>query len=289
MDLQELENIQKPEQPPQHFDPTDELSREEIDECVRVAEEKLQESNDPEINLAKSDIRVPNQNWVLVSFVGEDLSQKTKELGMKIWGTFAEIKDAKEHADKINKSKQDKNFDVYILEMYCWAMIPPKKEYIEDQTYHEEKLHEIITERKRQQTIANEVFEKRKTKLQNNQDMNEYIKNKEQINKLMGVQDEESNEKLPTDMGGEIHKKIFGEPEKLPKVEILDDNDNVVSVSQGLTESDEEYKERLKKLEESRKKNDTEDSKVEGSEEKVKEILEDIEDVNPHLTKFYNK
>lgn len=289
MDPQELENLQKPEQPPQHFDPNDDLSREEIDECIKVAEEKLQESNDQEINLAKSDIRVPNQNWVLVSFVGEDLSQKTKELGMKIWGTFAEIKDAKEHADKINKSKQDKNFDVYILEMYCWAMIPPKKEYIEDQTYHEEKLHEIITERKRQQNIANEVFEKRKSKLQDNQDMNEYLKNKGEINKLMDIP-----EKLPTDMGGDIHKKVFGEPEKLPRVEILDDNENVVSVSQGLTESDEEYKERLRRLEESRKQKVLSESEEteEGSKEKVKEILEDIEEsegINPHLSKFYNK
>lgn len=273
--IAELDQIQKPEQPPGHFDPSDELSNDDIAECIKKTDEYIEKENFKELNLEKSsEYSIPGQEWVLVSFVGEDSTQKTKELGMKVWGAFGTIEEAKEHADKINKDQDQRIFDVYILEMYCWAMIPPKQEYIDDQVYHEDKLQEIITERKRQQHLAKEVFEKRKQRLVSNPDKNEYEANKAKIMNIM------KNEN-PTEMGGDIHKKIFGEPEKLPKVEILDDEGNVVSVSQGLTESDEEYKERKERLirEYIQKKQ---------QDEKVAEITDTLEAETEHASKFYN-
>ena len=256
----DLENISKPEQPEGHFDPTDELSSEELAECSKRVEEHLSATNCMELNLAKSEIKVPGQEWALVSFIGEDLGQTSKDLGMKIWGTFSEIKDAKDHAEKINKDVHEKNFDIYILEMYTWAMIPPKKEYIDDQNYHEEKLHEIITERKRQQDLAKEIFDTRKEKLIANPDKNEFNKNKEKLKELM------DSGSSSTDVGGEIHKKIFGEPKELPKMEVRDKDDNILSTSQGISESNEDFKRR--------------------QDQSIK-IVEEVE--SDHAEKFYNK
>lgn len=231
---EDLENLSRPEQAPGHFDPNDELTMDEIDECSKRVEDRLKNTNCQELNLMKSKINVPGQEWALVSFVGEDLSQKTKDFGMKIWGVFPDIKSAKEHSEKISKDTNEKKFDVYILELYSWAMIPPRKEYIEDQVYHEEKLHEIITERKRQQDLATEIFDTRKQKLMNNPDKNEFERNKAELKELMD-----------TKVGGDFHRKIFGDPKKLPKMEILDEDDEIISTSQGLTESNEDFKKRL--------------------------------------------
>lgn len=248
-------DIPLPEQPDGHFDPTDELSPEEVDECKKRVEEELARNNDQELNLEKSEIRVPGQEWAVVSFVGEELSQKTKELGMKIWGCFDSYKNAKEHAGKIHKLKAEEIFDIYVLEMYCWGMIPPKKEYINDQVYHDEKLHEIITEHKRQHNLSKEVFETRKTKLMSNQDKNEYNLRKKEI--------EDSMMESPALVGGEVHKQVFGEPDVLPLCEVLDPDGKVVSTAQKLSETDEEFEQRLAAL---------------------KVIGEDSE----HASKFYN-
>ena len=263
----ELENITKPEQPPGHFDPTDELPEEIVEQCRAKVEDNLRETNSIELNLEKSEIKVPGQEWILVSFVGENLEQKTTELGMKVWGCFEDIKTAKEHADKLNKHVDNKYFDIFILEMYTWAMIPPQKKYITDQNYHEEKLHEIITERKRQQDLAKEVFEARKEKLMSNPDKNEYAKNKLEIKELM-----DNPPQRPTDVGGELHKKVFGEPETLPKMEILDETGEVLSESQGLSETDEEYKERMKTFK-----------------QKLETVEESIGVDTEHAEKFYDK
>jgi len=234
--------LSKPEQPDDHFDPTDSLDKETIDGLLEKVNTSIRDDNDMELNLAKSETRVPGQNWVLVSFVGECLSQKTSDLGMKVWGTFDDIADAKKHADKIGKDQDNAIFDVYILEMYTWAIIPPKKEFMEDQNYHEEKLHTIITERKRQQMLAKEVFETRKDKLKANTDVNEYNRNKKELNDLMKPEIKEIQ-------NSEGFKQVFGDSDKLPELEVVDKDQKTRSVGQRLTESDEEYAKRRAELE----------------------------------------
>ena len=207
----------KTEQPSEHFDPSDNLNEKETQECYERAEKELQETNDKELNLAKSDITVPGQEWVLVSFVGEDCEQQTDRLGMKIWGCFDTIKEAKNHANRLNKMVENKIFNIYILEMYTWARIPPDNKCINDQNYHEEELHSLITAHKLETLKAKEVFDLRKKKLQENQDINEFKKNKEELNALM-----ESDE--PKIQNEEAMKQAMGETLKLPKIEIIEEH-----------------------------------------------------------------
>ena len=208
----ETQQLVKPEMPLEHFDPTENLTEDEIKECYEKVEQALEIGNDKDLNLEKSDLGVSDQEWCLVSFIGKECSQKTNELGMKIWGCFGDIQSAKKHADKLNKIEENKIFDIFILEMYTWARIPPDPECIEDQNYHEEKLHDLITDHKRQQMRSKEVFDLRKEKLMKNEDVNQFKRNKEELAKVM-EEDTLQNE--------EAHKKVFGEPKKLPKLEVV--------------------------------------------------------------------
>lgn len=194
--------LKEPERPPGHFDPNEMLSEEETQECYERVEKILEEENDKELNLEKSDVTVPGQEWVLVSFVGEECRQKTEKLGMKIWGCFDSVQNAKKHAERLNKFVENKIFDIYILEMYTWARIPPNKECIADQNYHEDQLHELITEHKRHQLRAKEVFDTRKKKLMNNPD----------INKFKDELKEYTNEAAL--------REVMGEPEKMPTFDL---------------------------------------------------------------------
>lgn len=228
-----------PEVPPNHFDPSQDLPAESIKLCYEKADAKLAADNCIELNLAKSDVRIPGQDWVLVSFVGESCNQKTDKLGLKVWGAFDSIPTAKAQADKLGKIPENSIYDIFILEMYSWAIIPPDKSCIDDQNYHEEKLHEIITEHKKQHLRAKEVFEARKEKLMHNPDINEFKKNKDALRALMDTPDSISGK--PEIQNEEMYKSVFGEPLPLPKIEVLGDGE-VLSQGQGLSESDADYK-----------------------------------------------
>lgn len=228
-DLQNLE-LKRPEAPPTHFDPTDELSQEEISQINEKVEQTLKIENFQELNLQKSKETVPGQEWCLVSFVGDSCNQKTQELGMKVWGCFDDIVSAKRHADKISKIKENQIFDIYILEMYSWARIPPKAEFLagENQIYQDNKLNELITEHRRQQMRAKELFETRRQKLSQNPDVNQYHRNKEVLKALMGEtpKQEEPNfgeysYKTATIQNADAHRAVFGTPLPLPKLEIV--------------------------------------------------------------------
>lgn len=222
-------SLKKPEMPSNHFDPTDELSETEIAMCHDKVEQALAIDNNKELNLEKSDITIADQEWCLVSFIGKTCAQKSNELGMKLWGSFPDIATAKKHADKL--SKVNPLFDIYILEMYCWARIPPDPECIDDQNYHEEKLHDLITDHKRQQMRAKEVFDLRKEKLMKNEDINRFNNNKQKLAELMGgpkieeVVDEVSKDDKPKIQNEDAYKAIFGESVSMPKLEVLPENE----------------------------------------------------------------
>lgn len=184
------ETPQQPKRPPTHFDIREDLSQEEISQAMKIAEEKFEKEHDHEVSLEKSTVTVPGQEWVLVSFAGEHLNQKTRDgtLAMKIWGSFNTIQDAKEHLSQIGKLEENKNFDIYILEMYAWAVVPPKMEFIKDQIFHDEKLDSIISEHVKQKYKLSEVFDMRKEKLKGNPDMNQHARNQKIFEELKRIE-----------------------------------------------------------------------------------------------------
>lgn len=110
--------------------------------------------------LTQDYLTVPGQFFACVSFVGPDQPQKNEQMGMKIRGCFSTREEAANHAKRLQKD--DALVDIYVVDMYKWLLIPPKREEIEDAHYQNEKLEEIMTKYRENQSAAAAMFEKRK-------------------------------------------------------------------------------------------------------------------------------
>jgi hypothetical protein len=103
---------------------------------------------------------VPGQIYACISLVGPDCPQKTEKFGLKLRGAFATREEAASHAKRLQK--EDATFDIYVVDMYKWLLIPPDNNKIDDVHYGEEKLEEIMTKYKENQAMASKMFEERK-------------------------------------------------------------------------------------------------------------------------------
>ncbi len=111
-------------------------------------------------SLEQDYLTVPGQLFACISFVGPDLPQKNEQLGMKIRGCFPTREEAAAHAKRLQKD--DALVDIYVVDMYKWLLIPPRREEIENVHYQNEKLEEIMSKYRENQRAAAAMFEKRK-------------------------------------------------------------------------------------------------------------------------------
>lgn len=111
-------------------------------------------------SLEQDYLTVPGQLFACISFVGPDLPQKNEKLGMKIRGCFSTRDEASSHAKRLQK--EDALVDIYVVDMYKWLLIPPDRDQISDVHYQNEKLEEIMTKYRENQSQAAAMFEKRK-------------------------------------------------------------------------------------------------------------------------------
>ena len=111
-------------------------------------------------SLEQDYLTVPGQLYACISFVGPDQPQKNEKLGMKIRGCFASRDEAASHAKRLQK--EDALVDIYVVDMYKWLLIPPDREQISDVHYQNDKLEEIMTKYRENQSQAAAMFEKRK-------------------------------------------------------------------------------------------------------------------------------
>lgn len=103
---------------------------------------------------------VPGQLYACLSIVGPSCPQKTDQFGIKIRGAFATRDEAANHAKRLQK--EDSTFDIYVVDMFKWLLIPPDPATIADVHYTNEKLEEIFTKYNENQAQAAKLFEERK-------------------------------------------------------------------------------------------------------------------------------
>lgn len=108
-------------------------------------------------------ITVPGQLYACISIVGPECPQKNDKFGIKIRGAFSTREEAEKHAKRLHKA--DATFDIYVVDMYKWLLIPPDTEQIEDVHYANEKLEEIMSKYRENQKMAASMFDKRKRDL----------------------------------------------------------------------------------------------------------------------------
>lgn len=103
---------------------------------------------------------VPGQLYACLSIVGPESPQKNDKFGIKIRGAFATRDEAASHAKRLQK--EDSTFDIYVVDMYKWLLIPPDPVKIDDVHYTNEKLEEIMTGYRENQAEAARMFNERK-------------------------------------------------------------------------------------------------------------------------------
>ena len=103
---------------------------------------------------------VPGQLYACISLVGPDLPQKNDKFGLKIRGAFATRDEAANHAKRLQR--EDATFDIYVVDMYKWLLIPPDRDHIDDVHYNDEKLEELMSKYRENQALAAKMFEERK-------------------------------------------------------------------------------------------------------------------------------
>lgn len=109
---------------------------------------------------------VPGQIYACLSVIGPEAPQKNDKFGIKIRGAFATRDEAANHAKRLQR--EDPTFDIYVVDMYKWLLIPPDSTKIEDVHYTNEKLEEIMTGYKENQSQATRMFNERKEAMMNN-------------------------------------------------------------------------------------------------------------------------
>lgn len=105
-------------------------------------------------------LTVPGQLFACLSVVGPECPQKNDKFGIKIRGAFSSREEAEKHAKRLHKD--DATFDIYVVDMYKWLLIPPDNSKIDDVHYTNEKLEEIMTKYRDNQRMAAVMFEQRK-------------------------------------------------------------------------------------------------------------------------------
>tara|TARA_B100000131_G_scaffold311505_1_gene344445 strand:- start:237 stop:734 length:498 start_codon:yes stop_codon:yes gene_type:complete len=103
---------------------------------------------------------VPGQLFACLSVVGPECPQKNDKFGIKIRGAFNSRDEAASHAKRLQK--EDATFDIYVVDMYKWLLIPPDAAAIEDVHYTNEKLEELMSGYRENQQMAAKMFADRK-------------------------------------------------------------------------------------------------------------------------------
>lgn len=109
---------------------------------------------------------VPGQVFACLSVIGPEAPQKSDKFGIKIRGAFATRDEASNHAKRLQR--EDPTFDIYVVDMYKWLLIPPDPTKIEDVHYTNEKLEEIMVGYKENQAQATRMFNERKEAMMKN-------------------------------------------------------------------------------------------------------------------------
>jgi hypothetical protein len=123
-----------------------------------------------DINLKTDDVQLSGQNYAVIEVVSPESTQKSDHLCLKIKGVFDKLDEARGHAKYLHEN--DPTFDLYVVSMYEWLLLPPNHDAIADQEYHDETLNTLISEYRENQEKTKIEFNVRKDALKTNPDVN---------------------------------------------------------------------------------------------------------------------
>lgn len=162
---------------------------------------------------------VPGQLFACLSIVGPEAPQKNDQFGIKIRGAFATRDEAASHAKRLQK--EDATFDIYVVDMYKWLLIPPDPTKIEDSHYTNEKLEELMTGYRENQAQAAKMFNERKRDMI---ESSNYYKPGDENSKFYNKPDEP-----PISHPAEVLERLQKEEPDTPMEELVKKADKIVA------------------------------------------------------------
>ena len=172
------------------------LSEEKIKKIDEAVEKKMKEITIDQ-NLERDECKINGQNYALISVVSPNSNQKSDQLCIKIKGVFKTLEEANKHAEQLQKL--DDMFDIYVVEMYSWLLLPPDPTLIE-QKHVDQKLNDIIGGHREEQMKAKAHFEERKKELMENIEIeNEERKEKNKLEDITIDDSDNKEESVPTE------------------------------------------------------------------------------------------
>ena len=165
---------------------------------------------------------VPGQLFACLSVVGPECPQKNDKFGIKIRGAFSTRDEAANHAKRLQR--EDSTFDIYVVDMYKWLLIPPDRDAIDDVHYQNEKLEEIMQGYRENQIQAAKMFEERKKDMMNVRTDGVYIKPGDENSKFYTRPDEP-----PISHPAEVLERLQKEKPDAPMEELVKEADAIVA------------------------------------------------------------
>ena len=187
---------------------------------------------------------VPGQLYACLSVVGPEAPQKCDKFGIKIRGCFANRDEAASHAKRLQK--EDSTFDIYVVDMYKWLLIPPDNTKIDDVHYTDQKLEEIMTGYRENQAQAAKMFEERKRDMmavKTSGDM-PYIKPGDENSKYYSKPDE-----APISHPADVLERLQKEKPDAKIEDLVKEADEVVAEEIKERQAQREAEDEIKKLE----------------------------------------
>lgn len=165
---------------------------------------------------------VPGQLFACLSVVGPEAPQKCDKFGIKIRGCFASRDEAANHAKRLQK--EDATFDIYVVDMYKWLLIPPDNTKIEDVHYSNNKLEEIMAGYKENQALGAKMFEERKRDMMAVKSADTYIKPGDDNSKYYSKPDE-----APVSHPAEVLERLQKEKPDADIEDLIKEADEIVA------------------------------------------------------------
>lgn len=181
---------------------------------------------------------VPGQLFACLSVIGPEAPQKNDKFGIKIRGAFSTRDEAASHAKRLQR--EDSTFDIYVVDMYKWLLIPPDPTKIEDVHYSNEKLEELMQGYKDNQAAAAKMFNERKMDMGKVRDDGNYHKAGDENSKFYNKPDEP-----PISHPSEVVERLQKEKPDANMEDLVKEADTIIA---------EEVKERNRKREEDAQK-----------------------------------
>lgn len=177
------------------------------------------------MSLTQDYTTVPGQLYACISIVGPTSPQKTDQHGVKIRGAFATRDEASNHAKRLQK--EDPVFDIYVVEMGKWLLIPPDPSMIDDAHYTNAKLEELMTGYRENQAMAAQMFNERKTDMMGvkNADGTENFHKPGDVNSQYYNKGDEK----PLSHPGEVIERLKREKPDAPMEELVKEADTIVA------------------------------------------------------------